>query len=573
PKYRRFGQVGLTELIPKLAALWKTKKDELIRSAEKASLALNPSAPDNQKEEFNKSLLHSAFRRLEESFDEQNGGFNRAPKFPTPHNLLYLLRYWKRTGKSRALNMVKKTLSSLRHGGIYDQIGYGFHRYATDSRWIVPHFEKMLYDQALLILAYTEAYQVTKDREFRDTAEETILYVLRDMTSPEGAFYSAEDADSEGEEGKFYTWSWEEIHALLEPDEEEMAVQMYSIRKEGNYREEATQLRCGRNILYLAQNRGAAADKLKLSLKEYSEREKTIQHKLFAAREKREHPLKDDKILTDWNGLIAAALAKASQAFNVPDYAEAAERAVEFILTTMYDSGEGLFHRHRDRDTSILAYADDYAFLIWGLIELYQTSFKTKHLERALRLQEEFIAHFWDTKDGGFFFTSDKGEKLLVRKKEIYDGAIPSSNSVAFLNLIRLARLTADTDLEKKALRMGGPFAQKIHRIPAAYTFFLCSLDFALGPSNEVVVVGQRDSDDTRHMLNQLMAEFLPNKAVVFLSSDEDDPILKQIAPYAAQYKSLQGQATAYVCRDYACHQPTTDVDHMLALLKTKPDT
>lgn len=452
--------------------------------------------------------------------------------------------------------MVEKTLSGMRMGGIYDHVGSGFHRYSVDQRWLVPHFEKMLYDQSLLAMAYTEAYQATGKKEYENTCREIFTYVLRDMTSPEGGFFSGEDADSEGEEGKFYLWTENDIRQVLTDEEYISVKKLFNIKVNGNFPEGD-----GRNIFYLSK----PVNESDLPATDIEKSIETSRCKLFKAREKRIHPGKDDKILTDWNGLMIAALARASQAFDEPEYAKAAQNAADFIISTMRNSNDGLYHRYREGEAAIKGFLDDYAFLVWGLLELYEATFEIRYLKAALGFNEYLLTHFWDTEAGGFFLTSDNAENILMRKKDIYDGAVPSGNSVAMLNLIRLSRITADPELERKAEAIGNAFSLKVGQAPAGYTMLMSSLDFTLGPSSEVVIAGDLQADDTMDMLKSLRKEFIPNK-VVILRPDKESEITK-ISDYIKSLTSKGGKATAYVCRNFSCRLPVTDPGEMLELL------
>lgn len=573
PKESRFGRAGMVDLIPRIKEVWETHREEVLKSADQITLALKQATKQVSKgsyEELDESTLRVAYMELLQNFDTVHGGFGRAPKFPTPHNLLFLLRYWKRSDEDRALEMVEKTLQAMRLGGIYDHIGFGFHRYSTDPEWFLPHFEKMLYDQAMISMAYIEAYQATGKEEYERTAREIFSYVLRDMTSPGGGFYSAEDADSEGEEGRFYLWTEDEIRRTLGKEEADLIIRVFNIEKGGNFSEEATGRKTGGNILYMERPLADIASLLNLSEKELEGRLESARERLFLARERRIHPHKDDKILTDWNGLMIAALAKGAQAFNEPGYAEAAGRAVGFILNNMRRTDGRLLHRYRDGEAGIQASLCDYAFLIWGLIELYEATFDVKYLQTALDLNNDLIKHFWDDKDGGFYFTPDDGEKLITRQKEIYDGAIPSGNSVGMLNLLRLGRISANPDLEKKAARIGSAFSNTVKRYPAAYTQLMVALDFGVGPSYEVVVVGDPQSEDTKAMLQALRRRFIPNKVLLLRPADKETPDITRIAEFTRTQLSLGGKATAYVCMNHQCKLPTTDIDSMLELLHIK---
>ncbi|MBI5073640.1 MAG: thioredoxin domain-containing protein [Nitrospirae bacterium] len=477
PKKAAFGRIGMADLIPRLKQMWETDRQKLIQLSEEitARLLRENTAPAPAEPE--EAVFHEAFEQLINQFDHDNGGFSQAPKFPAPHILLFLLRYGKRTGNQEALHMATKTLNAMRDGGIYDHIGFGFHRYSTDARWLVPHFEKMLYDQAMLCIAYTEAFQATGNEDFRNTAEDVLSYISRDMTSPEGGFYSAEDADSEGEEGRFYVWTHSEITGALEPGDAELICSSFNIQREGNFFDQATNDRTGSNILHRGQQPDATAQKKELTAAELPDRIKKALARLFAVREQRIHPDKDDKILTDWNGLMITAFAKAAKAFQRPDYAAAAAKAADFILSRLRTPDGRLIHRYRDGDASLPAHTDDYAFFISGLIELYLAGCEPRYLEEALRLNSIFIRHFWDNVQGGFFFTADDGEKLLVRRKEIYDGAVPSGNSMALFNLLRLAGITGDVSLAEMASKAARTFFTMVRQAPTAYTYFLMALD------------------------------------------------------------------------------------------------
>jgi len=463
--------------------------------------------------------------------------------------------------------MVEKTLDAMRFGGIYDHLGYGFHRYSTDAFWLVPHFEKMLYDQALLLMAYTEVYQATGKEEYARTAREIALYVLRDMTSPEGGFYSAEDAESEGEEGKFYLWSEAEIRNALPNDEANLAVQVFMVQEKGNFIDPATGKRTGKNILHLTKQVSDLASGLGLSVEELDMKLTTVKMKLYEERAKRIHPNKDEKILTDWNGLMVAGLAKAAQAFDEPSYALAAKRAAEFILSKMLDPKGKLLHRYRSGEAAIPAFLDDYAFFVWGLLELYEATFDVSYLRRALDLSKTLLEDFWDEKEGGFFVAAEDSEKLPLRSKEHYDGAIPSGNSAAALNLFRLSRITSNPELERRAKNTMDAFSERMTAAPEAHALMLSALYFALGPSYEVVIVGKWESEDTTAMLGAIRRRYLPNKVILLRPTDKDFTEIDNIAEFISHYESIGNVSTAYVCRNHSCSLPTTNVEEMLRLL------
>ena len=351
--------------------------------------------------------------------------------------------------------MVEHTLENMYRGGIHDHLGSGFHRYSTDNMWIVPHFEKMLYDQALIAIAYTEAYQVTGKRLYKEIAEGVLDYVLRDLTSPEGGFYCGEDADVDGEEGTYYLWTLEEIRNILSPEESELITKVFNLKEGGNFEEEIRGKKTGTNIFYMTLSLEALAAELGIPADEIESRIKLAKEKLLEARNERKRPAKDDKVLTDWNGLMIAALAKGFQTFGEEKYLKAAEKAADFILKRLYSPDKRLLHRYREGEAGISGTADDYAFLIHGLLELYEAGFELRYLKAAICLNRELLEHFWDPVQGGLFFTADDSESLIFRKKEFTDAAIPSGNSIEMLNLLRLSRMTANPELEDKARRAG----------------------------------------------------------------------------------------------------------------------
>ncbi len=568
PKEGRFGRVGMMDMVPRLHEIWQNRKEDVLKSADQITELLQQSQSSTEKaEELTRTDLDKVYDQLNQRFDPFYGGFGSAPKFPTPHTLSFLLRYWKRTNNPKTLEMVEKSLDGMRMGGIYDQIGFGFHRYSTDKKWLVPHFEKMLYDQALLTLAYTEAYQATGKPRYRETVQEILTYILRDMTSPEGGFYSAEDADSEGEEGKFYLWDESEIRKILGSDAD-LYIKVFSTKNEGNFIDSVTNEMPGTNILHLSKSWSEIAKENLLTEKELHQIIERSRKKLFEVREKRIHPYKDDKILTDWNGLMIASMARASQALQEPQYADAAKKSANFILQKMKSSDGSLLHRYRDKEARLPAHVDDYAFFVWGLLELYEATFDPAWLKSALELNQYLIAHYWDNERGGFYFTSDKGEELITRTKEIYDGAVPSGNSVAMSNLLRLGRITANTDFEKKAAQIAKTFSESVRMAPSAHTMLMQGLDFAVGPSYEIVIAGNPEAEDTKKMLQALGQRFVPNKIVLMRPLDSENPEISKIAEFTKYQKALNDKATAYVCLKYACKNPTTDPAKMLDLLQ-----
>ena len=471
-----------------------------------------------------------------------------------------LLRWHKRSGDAEALEMVEVTLNAMRNGGIFDQIGFGFHRYSVDSKWLVPHFEKMLYDQALLALAYIEAYQVTGKAEFGQVAREIFTYVLRDMTSPEGGFYSAEDADSEGKEGLFYVWTPQEVKKYLGDKGGDLFCRFYGIVEGGNFEE-------GLSIPHKRIPFQAFATRGGLDVQELETILEEARKKLFDVREKRIHPLKDDKILTSWNGLMMAALAKGHQVLGDQAYADAARKAADFISKNLKTPEERLLRRYRQGDAAYPGYLDDYAFLVWGLIELYEATFEVSCLEEAVALNRAMIDIFWDKQGGGLFFTGKGNEQLITRSKDLYDGALPSGNSIAALNFLRLGRMTGNVELEKRADELTRAFSRQIQEQPMAYAQMLNALGFMIGPSQEVVIAGDPALETTQAMLDVVRSKFLPNKVVLLHPGGSDGRRLVAISSFLKDMVSAGNQPAVYVCEQYACQTPIQDVSKLASAL------
>ncbi len=554
PKHSRYGRIGLIELLQRVVDLWKESKDKITSLAEQITSEVKEAVEKIESgNSIDEKILTFAFKELEENFDPEYGGFGNAPKFPTPHNLMFLLRYWKRTGNVKALEMVEQTLKGMWLGGIYDHIGFGFHRYSTDRKWLVPHFEKMLYDQALISLACIETYQAIKKEKYAILCSEIFSYVINNLTNPDGGFFSAEDADSEGEEGKFYLWELDELEKILNQSELKFVIENFNIKKDGNYIDELKHSRTGKNIFHLTSELGNEKRKIW----------ERIRLKLLQHRNNRTHPLKDDKILTDWNGLMISALAKGYLTLGIKGYIQIAEKSANFILKNMLTSDGKLLHRFRDGEAKINGHLDDYAFLAWGLIELYEATFKTKYLKNAIELVYKMIELFWDENNGGFFLSEN--DDVLFKQKEIYDGALPSGNSVALLVLAKLSKITGRSDISELTHRLVETFSGTVSKYPSAYTFFLSAFDFLLGPSSEIIIVG-KSTDDLSKILKPLNSKFIPNKVLLFKPTDREDEI-NLIAPFLSHYKEINGKTTIYICTNYECKQPVTTVEEMMRLL------
>ncbi|MHB8157223.1 MAG: thioredoxin domain-containing protein [Desulfocucumaceae bacterium] len=551
PKNTKWGRPGLLDILDQIGRKWKTGRGEIAGIGEKIIEAVSGQF-SSEEGELNPEVVEKAYRELESSFDPRYGGFGRAPKFPSPHNLMFLLRYWKRTGSKKALDMVEKTLRSMHAGGIYDHVGFGFSRYSTDDRWLAPHFEKMLYDNALLSLVYTEAFQATGDSFYRKVAGELYTYVLRDMTSPEGGFYSAEDADSEGVEGKFYVWKPEEIIQVLGAEDGRSYCETYDITRGGNFEGYSIP-----NTISSGNPEGRGSDIPKAS-----------RRKLFDYRVNRVHPYLDDKVLTSWNGLMVASLARSAAVTGDRIHLTAAERAVEFIWMKMRREDGRLLARYRDGEAAVPGYIDDYAFLQWGLLELYDVTFRTEYLRRALMLLDQMKDLFWDEENGGFFFYGKDSEELIARPKEVYDGAVPSGNSVAALNMLRLSRLTGREDLNQMSIRLLKTFAGAVSTYPRAHTFFITAVHSYLTPPGEIVIAGKEGSEGVKRMAELVHREFLPDTVVAFRPENGGAPEIEELIPFTRGRGAVDGMPAAYVCESFVCHEPTTDVNTMASLIR-----
>ncbi|WP_462413484.1 thioredoxin domain-containing protein [Neobacillus sp. Marseille-QA0830] len=553
PKEPRYGQPGFKQLIAGLSAKYQQDPGHIEEVTNSVLEALHPKNQGEASYRLSKNVIDQCYEQFVESFDGKYGGFGEAPKFPMPHSLMFLLRYYKYSGDEHALDMVTRTLDGLAAGGIYDHIGFGFSRYSTDEMFLVPHFEKMIYDNALLAMAYTEAFQITKDERFKKIADQILTYVLRDMQHSEGGFYSAEDADSEGVEGKFYVWSPEEVISLLGEELGGVYCQVYDITKQGNFEGTNIPNLIGMDVRQFALQHGQDADTIMGQLEQ-------ARNQLFHHREQRVHPYRDDKILTSWNGLMVAALARAGRVFARKDYQDAAEKAMRFIEEKLVIDGR-LMVRYCDGEVKNKGFIDEYAFLLWAFIELYESTLNLDHLQKAKTLTGNMLDLFWDEQEGGFFFTGNDNEELLVRQKEAYDGAIPSGNSVAALQILRLSRLTGDFELEEKVQRIFQAFDEDLTLYPTGHTFLLQSYLLTQMGMKEVVVL---NASGAGALVSALQQDFYPE--ITFLIGDEQEK-LAAIAPFTKDYHPIDVLPTVYVCENFVCSQPLTDVAKALDLI------
>ncbi len=556
PKQSRFGRPGFIDVLQQLSEIYQKEHEKIEKTAARITEVLNKNASRNKKGELKQSVLHETFHQLSSNFDTIYGGFGQAPKFPIPHMLMFLMKYYEWTKHENALYFVNKTLVQMAKGGIWDHIGFGFARYSTDAMWLVPHFEKMLYDNALLLYTFSEAYQVTQNPQFKTIAEQIIEFVRRDMRNESGSFYSAIDADSEGEEGKFYVWTKQEVVEILGQELGEQFCHIYDITEEGNFE--------GKNIPNLIHtNEEKAAITYQMELEELKEQLEQARQKLFEKRIERPFPHVDDKVLTAWNALMIAALAKAGAVFDQEAYIEMAKKALNFIENHLIVDGRVMV-RYRDGEVKQQAFIDDYAYLLWAYIEMYEATFNLTYLHKGKQLADKMIDLFWDQENGGFFFTGHDSEAMLVKEKEIYDGALPSGNSVAAFALLKLSRLTGNLDLHESVQQMYSIFKEEVEKYPSGHTFFLQSLLMEQLPQKEVVIIGPKDCSKRKRLLNRIQQAYTMELSVLVA---EDPNQFAQIAEFAKNYRMINNETTIYICENFACQQPTTDVEEVINTL------
>ncbi|MDQ3803806.1 MAG: thioredoxin domain-containing protein [Acidobacteriota bacterium] len=557
PPEDRFQMPGFPRVLLGVADAYRSNPEEVRQSAGEILAELRRmgvGAASNQV--VSPQLLDHAQRALARGYDARHGGFGGAPKFPSSMSLEFLLRAHKRTGDPGPLEMVLHTGRRMAEGGLYDQLGGGFHRYSTDARWLVPHFEKMLYDNALLSRHYLHAHQATGDEFFRRVTVETLDYVTREMTDAAGGFYSTQDADSEGVEGKFFVWDEAEIKELLGEADARLFNAYYGVTTEGNFEE--------RNILHVSRPAAEVARELGVgveALQETLERGRAI---LFEARERRVKPGRDEKILTAWNGLMLESFAEAAAVLERPDYRETAERNARFVLDTLRSDGL-LLHVYKDGRAKQVGFLDDYAFFISGLVTLFETTGEARWLEEALALAEKMIEEFWDEEGGGFFYTGRSSEQLIVRNKDYFDNAIPSGNSVAVELLLRLSVLTGNEDYQRKAVSVLRLVRDLAERHPTAFGYALGAFDFYLSTPKEIVVVTPRGGGDAGPFMREVWGRYVPNKVVV--QASEGDERLANLVPLLRDRGAPEGKTTAYVCEHYTCQQPVNDPAGLAAQL------
>ncbi|MDE0425561.1 MAG: thioredoxin domain-containing protein [Candidatus Poribacteria bacterium] len=558
PPTDRYGRPGFPKVMHAVSEAFSDQNTQVLQQAEQitAHLAQMSNVVDPHHHELTEELMTNAFQNYRSQFDSHHGGFGNAPKFPPSMGLPFLLRYWHHSGNANALEMVELTLEKMARGGMYDQLGGGFHRYSTDAHWLVPHFEKMLYDNAQLVVAYFEAYQATQKPFYRDIAIETLDYVLREMYDAEnGGFYSTQDADSEGVEGKFFVWEPNDVEDIIGEENAEIFCEYYDITPQGNFE--------GENILQVQVPPDIFARKLRMDVSELEALLADGKQKLFDAREKRIKPGLDDKILTSWNGIMIRGMAMGYQLTGKPEYLEACKKSAEFVLTTLSQDNGLLLRTYRDGKSHLNAYLEDYSYFIAGLIALYEASFEPRWLTEAERLAHIMIDQFGDDAGDGFFFTGKAHETLIVQSKSAYDGATPSGASMAIHSLLRLAKHLNNPEFHNKAVETLLLYFQQMERMPSGSGQLLCELAFLLSTPKEIAIVGKQDDVKTEAMLTALHSTYQPNK-IVALSESADG----QTLPLLTGKTQIDNTATAYVCENYVCQAPTTDIEAFVELLR-----
>ncbi len=567
PPDDRYGRPGFPKLLEAVEDAYRSKREEINEQAEKLVSHINqisnPKGVENLS--LDDKIIEQAFYHYQNRFDSQHGGFGQAPKFPPGMGLILLLRYWKRSGNSRALHIVEFTLEKMARGGMNDQLGGGFHRYSTDEIWLTPHFEKMLYDNSLLTVTYLEAFQATGKPFYREVVEETLDYVLREMYDQQnGGFYSTQDADSEGEEGKFFVWTPDEVEQILGQADAKVFCDFYDVTDHGNFEHQ--------NILWVKTPTDLYTKKTNIEQTDLINILSRCKKKLFDAREKRIKPGLDDKILTSWNGLMIRSMGLAYQILGDPRYLEAAETSAKFILKELVQKNGHLLRTHRAGKSHLNACLEDYSYFIAGLIELYQASFDAYWLREANRINQIMISQFWDSQNGGFFFTGKDHPELIVRSKSAYDGATPSGASMAVHVLLRLAILLNQPDLREKAKITFSLYDHTMKTAPSGSAQMLCGVDFLIDAPKEIAIVGNPLSEQTQEILRNIHRRFVPNKVIALLNPNtEEKQEIEELIPLLAGKASIDGKTTIYVCQNYACQLPTTDIDDLDKLLLSKP--
>jgi len=557
PPEDRYGAPGFPKVLRAVAQAYRERPNEVEKSVEQILAALNRlSHIEESRRSFSPDSLAQSAEKLAEAYDPDYGGLGRAPKFPNVGVYELFLRHWRKSKSSRFLEMVAHTLTRMAEGGIYDHLGGGFHRYSVDEKWLVPHFEKMLYDNAQLLRFYAQAYTITRAPLFKKTVAETVAYLLREMRDPEGGFYSTQDADSEGEEGKFFVWTEDEVTRIVGEEAGEIFCRVYDVTESGNFEE--------KNILHPTLTVEQAAKFFRLETPQVENLIAGAKAKLFAEREKRVKPFRDEKVLTSWNGLMLSGLAEAGKILDGPDCLGAAEKTVDFIFSRMFKNGL-LLHTYKDGKAKLLGYLDDYAFVTTGLLDLYEATLVRSNLERSIELADIMIREFWDDIDGGFVYTGKSHEKLISRAKPAFDSSVPSGNSTATQLLLRLYHYTGDEGYLKRAEKILRLYYDAMEAQPFGFAHMLAALDFYLEKPKEIVLVGDKNGAGEQGLLKKIHGIYLPNKTIQIVTPEV--PAGKP-SPLLQGKTQRDGRPTVYVCHNFTCPPPVTEWEELEPLLE-----
>lgn len=557
PPEDRYGVPGLARVLIGVAHAYREKPEDVDKSVGQILATLQRMSQSREsKRSFSPDVIAESAEQISRAYDSDHGGLGQAPKFPNAGVYELFLRHYHHSKSQRFLDRVTHTLTKMAEGGIYDHLGGGFHRYSVDEKWLVPHFEKMLYDNAQLVRIYAQVYCVTKEACFRRVVDETLEYLLREMLQPEGGLYSTQDADSEGEEGKFFVWSWAEVTRILGEDASEIFCRIYDVTEQGNFEE--------KNILHPILTLEQASKLFRRDPTEIEALVSEAKRKLFLEREKRIKPFRDEKIITAWNGLILSGLAEAIKISPQPAYIEAANQTVKFIFTKLFRDGL-LLHIYKDGIAKLLGYLDDYAFLAVGLLDLFEATFDHSHLERAVQLANIMVREFWDDIDGAFFYTGKSHERLISRAKPVFDGSIPSGNAMATQLLLRLYHLTGNGNYLSRAEKVLRSYYDTMESQPFGFAHMLCALDLYLLKPIEIVVVGKREEPDTAKLIRDIHSLYLPNKILQLVGPEEP---LEKISPLLQGKTQVEGKPTVYICHNFTCSQPVTSWDDLQPLLE-----
>jgi hypothetical protein len=557
PPEDRYGMPGLPKILQAVAQAYRERPQDVQRSVDQIVTAFNRLAKIQESSQaFSRDAIQKAAEQLSQAYDPNHGGFGQAPKFPNAGVFELFLRSYRISKEQRYLEMVTHTLTKMAEGGIYDHLGGGFHRYSVDEKWLVPHFEKMLYDNAQLIRIYADAFRVTQNLFFKQVIEETLTYLLREMLHPEGGFYSTQDADSEGQEGKFFVWEYDELIKILGEEAGEIFCRIYDAGEMGNFE--------GKNILHPILNLEQASKFFHKDIKEIERLIIEAKAKLFREREKRVKPFRDEKILTSWNGLMLSGLAEAYKVSGDERYCDAAEENVQFIFTKMFREGY-LLHTYKDGQAKLYGYLDDYAFLATGLLDLYEATFNRTLLEQSVQLTETMIFEFWDDVDGGFFYTGKAHEQLISRTKPAFDSSVPSGNSIATQVLLRLYHYTGKEDYLRRTEKILRLYYDAMMQQPFGFAHMLGALDFYLERPKEIVLIGGRKEQATRELIHKIHSLYSPNKILQLVEPGEP---LGKISPILEGKTQLNGKPTVYVCHNFTCSLPVTEWEELKSLLE-----